>query len=276
MMRMSAEAREKLTEPWEAWVPYPYDDKVPPQRIGGRLQYVEWKGGEIKGTITQGFGHTDAAGEPEIMPGVHWSREQGDEVLSRDLADCEHEVNRRLKVKVTQHQFDALVDTWLNCPKATVAAIDLINAGNARAVPGKLLQYTYSRGEHMDGLVHRRNAEIAWLNTPDHIEGPAAPHPDIAFCPKGERNPPPKTMLQSKTGTAAATTGAASLAIAVQSANAALEPIMQAKGSLQDLGVFDHLDLLTHNTTVLMCAVVAAFAVFIWFDRRNRLVNDHV
>lgn len=276
MMRMSAEARAKLTEPWEAWVPYPYDDKVAPRRVGGRLQYVEWKGGEILGTITQGFGHTKAAGGPEIVVGKHWSREEGDQVLSDDMAACERSVNRQLKVKVTQHQFDSICDTNFNCETAATAAIKLINAGNSRAVPSKLMQYTFSRGEHMEGLVHRRAAEIAWFNTPDDLEGPPAPHPDVAFCPKAERNPPPIKMRNSKQGTAALTIAAGTLAEVAKSANDALQPVIDAKGSLDQLGVFDHLGLLANNPALLIGIAVIGLCAFIWWDRRNKLLNDHV
>ena len=272
MREFSAEARAKLTEPWEECVPYVYDDMRPKEH--GR--YVEWDGGEVRGTLTIGFGHTDAAGAPEITAGLRITREQADQILSDDLAPCVRAVNRLLKVEVTQHQFDMLCDTYFNCPVASVAAIKLFNAGNASAVPAKLMQYTCSKGEHMAGLVHRRSAEIAWGATPDHLDGPEPPHPDLIHSPKAERNPPPKSMAASKSGAAAATTATASIAIAANAANEALEPIKQVKGSLQELGLFDHLALLAHNPTILMCAAVAGLAAFIWFDRRSKLVHDHV
>ena len=276
MREFSAEARERLTEPWEECVLYVYDDKCAKKLVNGKRQYVEWDGGPVKGTLTVGFGHTDAAGGLQISQGLRLTREQADELLSADLEPCVRAVNRLLQVQVTQHQFDALVDTQFNCPTAALAAIRLINAGNISAVPAKLLQYTFSKGEHMEGLTHRRTAEIAWFNTPDQVEPPPAPNPEIVFSPKAERSPPPKTMASSKTGTAAGTTVAASIAIAANSANQALEPIKQAKGSLQQLGLFEHLDLLAHNPTVALCALVVGLAAFIWWDRRNRLVNDHV
>jgi GH24 family phage-related lysozyme (muramidase) len=276
MRSFSAAARARLTEPWEECVLYVYDDKEPKRHINGRLVYPEWDGGAVKGTLTIGFGHTDAAGAPKITQGMRITRGEADEMLSRDIAPCEREVDRLLKVEVTGHQFDMLVDTYFNCPTGAVAAIKLFNAGRSDAVPAKLLQYVCSKGERMQGLVNRRNAEIAWGNTPDQVEAPPAPNPDIVFSPKAERNPPPSTMASSKTGTAAITIGAGTIAEVAQSANEALEPIKQAKGTLQDLGLFDHLSLLAHNPTVLIGAVVVAMCVFIWWDRRHKLVNDHV
>jgi GH24 family phage-related lysozyme (muramidase) len=272
MRSFSAAARQRLTEPWEEFVPYVYDDKVP--KVHGR--YPEWDGGPVRGTLTIGTGHTSAAGLPAIVQGMRITKAEGSEILSRDLAPCVNAVNRLLKVEVTQHQFDMLVDTHFNCPVAAVAAIKLYNAGKPEAVPAKLLQYTFSRGEHMNGLTNRRNAEIAWGNTPDEFEAPPAPNPDVVFCPKAERNPPPKRMAQSKQGTAALTLGSGAIAAAAQSANAALEPLKQVKGSLDELGVFDHLALLAHNPTVLACALAVGLCAFIWFDRYNKLVNDHV
>lgn len=277
MRRFSAKGRSTLTEPWEECVLYVYDDKVPKRRdANGHLRYPEWDGGEAKGTLSLGFGHTDAAGSPKIVQGMRISREEADRILAADLAPCERAVNRALKADVTQHQFDALVDTYFNCPAAAAAAIKLINAGNAQAVPAKLLQYTYSKGEHMDGLTHRRTAEIAWFNTPDGAETPPPPHPDVTFSPKAERNPPPMTMKQSKTGAAAGTVAIGTVAEMAQSANDALAPVIQAKGTLQDLGLFDHLDLLLHSPRVLIGLAIVALCIFIWWDRRQKLVNDHV
>jgi GH24 family phage-related lysozyme (muramidase) len=274
MREFSAAARQRLTEPWEECVLYVYDDKRPKLHSTGR--YPEWDGGAVLGTLTTGFGHTNAAGGLRIVKGLRLTREQADDLLSADLAPCVRAINRLLTVEVTQHQFDQLVDTYFNCPKAAIEASKLYNAGQGGKVPAKLLQYTFSKGEHMEGLTHRRTAEIAWGNTPDHLEAPPAPDPAIVFSPKAERNPPPFTMLQSKTGTAALTLGSGALAEAAKSANEALEPIKQIKGSLDELGLFDHLSLLAQNPTVLMCAAAIGLCIFIWFDRRNKLVNDHV
>jgi GH24 family phage-related lysozyme (muramidase) len=275
-MRFSTKGRSTLTEPWEEFVGYVYDDKVPKQRIDGHLKYPEWNGGPVKGTLTIGFGHTDAAGAPKIFQGMRVTREQAGEILSNDLRPCERAIDGRLKAKVTQHQFDALVDTYFNCPSGALAAIKLINAGNIAAVPAKLLQYTYSKGEHMDGLTHRRTAEITWFNTPDDAETPAPPKPEVTFSPKAERNPPPKTMVSSKTGAAAITVGLGTVAQTIKSATDALQPVIDAKASLDQLGLFDHLALLASNPPVLIGTAVVALCAFIWWDRRHKLVNDFV
>jgi hypothetical protein len=146
-------------------------------------------------------------------------------------------------------------------------------------VADKLLQYVCSKGERMRGLVNRRNAEIAWFNTPDEFDpadtGVLAPNPDVVFCPKGERNPPPKTMAQSKTGTAALTVGSGAIAGLLKEAHAVLDQVRDVKGELAGLGL-KNLDLLAANPTILICLAMVGMAAFIWFDRRSKLVNDHV
>ena len=283
MQTMSAACRARLTEPWEDCVLYVYDDKVPRRRDPrtGRLAYPEWDGGAVRGTLTIGTGHTDAAGAPKIVQGLRITRDEADAILSRDLEPCERHVNVLLKVPVTQHQFDALCDTYFNCPTAAVAAIRLINAGNIQAVPGKLLQYTYSKGEHMDGLTHRRAAEIAWFNTTDHLEGPAAPHPDVPFCPKGERNPPPKPATQSKAITAGGGVAAGGVITAIEAANQAAAPIEEAKGHILNIGGDDLVSRFAdfaHSPAfgLIVAGVIVALGGFLIFDRWMKLRNDHV
>src|ERR1700744_5974898 len=99
--QFSDAARDKLTKPWEETVLYVYDDKR--GKIHGH--YVEWDGGAVRGTLTIGAGHTDAAGAPKIVQGMRITAEQSDEILSHDIEPCVAAVNRLLKIEVTQHQF---------------------------------------------------------------------------------------------------------------------------------------------------------------------------
>lgn len=279
MMRMSAAARARLTEPWEEFIGYVYDDKRPKEHTNGRWQYPEWDGGAVKGTLTIGFGHTDAAGEPFIKQGMRITRAQADEILSKDMADCEARVNRQFKVKPTQHQFDAIADTEFNCPVAATAAIKLINSGHPEQVPAKLLQYTYSKGEHMEGLTHRRQAENAWFNHPDDAPAPAPvaePHPDIVFCPKAERNPPPKSMVESKTGTAAITGGGIGASLALQRANDVLDQVTAVQGKLTSIVPAEHLMAIAADPKFLACAAIVGFCIFMWGDRFYKLQVHHV
>jgi lysozyme len=282
-MRMSMEGLAKLTKPWEEFVAFPYDDKVPPRIVSGRREYVEWDGGPLRGTLTIGYGHTDAAGEPKIKAGMRLTESEACAVLDRDIAPCERMVSAALKVEVTQHQFDALVDLTFNCPSALKHVASLVNAGNWPGAERVLLQYVNSKGERMVGLVHRRNAEIAWANTPDAVTSvalptaAASPAPEI-ISPKAEQAPPPKPITQSKTAAASITVAAGGVVAAVQAANEAAAPIKELKQNLADLGVLDQLAALAHSPMLAGAIGIATIALgaFIFIDRRSKLNKDHV
>jgi lysozyme len=282
MMQMSQAGLDKLTKPWEEFVGYVYDDKRPKEHIDGKWQYPEWKGGPVRGTLTIFWGHTDAAGVPKIVQGMRGDEAQGEAVLMHDIAPCVARVNRFLKVQVSQHVFDAIVDLDFNCPSATAHICGLINAGNRAGAERAMMQYINSRGERMEGLVHRRTAEIAWMNTPDDPDVAAA----TVISPKAEREPAPSSMATSKTGSAAiatASAGAGSVIAGLQAANDAADVVKtsghhinEVRDTIGTAGLLDH--VLAHSSAALIIGgcIVIALAVFIWLDRRYRLVNFHV
>ena len=113
------------TKQWEEYVAYPYDDKVPPRRVNGKRAYVEWTGGPVRGTITIGYGHTDAAGpaapgKPKIVPGMYLTEPEAAELLARDMAPCGRAVDEDVKVPLTQGQYDCLDDFTFNCGRGNL------------------------------------------------------------------------------------------------------------------------------------------------------------
>jgi GH24 family phage-related lysozyme (muramidase) len=291
-MRMSAAGRAKLTEPWEERILYVYDDKLAKVHVNGKWVQPEWQGGAVHGTLTIGIGHTDAAGPikvaglaPRIHQGMRLTDEQAEQIFADDLEPCEARVNRLLKVSVTQHQFDALADLDFNCPSASPHVIGLVNAGNWPGAERAMLQYVNSKGERMQGLVRRRNAEISWANVPDDPETEAttqvAPS-ETTVCPKGERTKPPKSMASSTSGTAGAATGAGGIWLAIRAFldqfNDASAPIQTTKDNLTNLGVWDHLVTLAHSHEFALAAGIGflILGAYVWYDRRQKLLNDHV
>ena len=84
-----------LIKSFESFVPYVYDDLLPP--VKGK--YREWNGGAVKGTLTIGYGHTDAARHPlKIKQGLKVSQAKALEILDVDLDECEEAVNRLVRV----------------------------------------------------------------------------------------------------------------------------------------------------------------------------------
>ena len=275
MQKLSSKGRA-LIEQWEEFVPYVYDDKIRKRHINGKLQYPEWDGSNPVGTLTIGYGHTDAAGYPKIKQGMRITKEQADEILADDIAPCEADVRRLVKVPLTQHQFDALVSFCFNCGAGNLKKLIVrLNQGDYDDIPRRMMQYVTSKGERMQGLVNRRAAEIKLWNTPDD------PHEEEAHgnsSPQGGENDPPKSIIESKTGNASIGIGLGGASVAVSAFNEAAEPVKEAIGNVKDLGVMDYFVHISRNPRLLLvvAVVLILLAVFIWWDRRRKLTQEHV
>ena len=125
-------------------------------------------GDPVHGTLTIGYGHTDAAGPPHVYPGMSIDDATADAILASDLAAVEIEVNHLVKVPLNQNQFDALVSFQFNTGGlARSSALRDINAGNFGEVAADLNLWVRSGGVVMRGLVRRRAAEGVLFNTPE-------------------------------------------------------------------------------------------------------------
>lgn len=147
-----------LIKSFESFVGFVYDDFGP-------LPYREWRGGRARGTLTIGYGHTDAARDPlKISQGLRVTEPEALKILHNDLSESVEQVNRLVKVPVTQGQFDALVSFTFNCgagnTKLLTARLNRGDYAGARAAFGNFVR---SKGQVMRGLVRRRHAEqILW------------------------------------------------------------------------------------------------------------------
>ena len=114
------------------------------------------------GVITIGYGHTNLAGvPPKVFKGQRITEAEADAILAADLAAVERDVERFIKVPMTQSQFDALVSFHFNTGALGKSSIDdKINAGNGAAAMSTLLMYDHAGGRQMDGLTRRRQAEL--------------------------------------------------------------------------------------------------------------------
>ena len=112
------------------------------------------------GVLTIGYGHTNAAGPPKVVPGMRITTKYADEILSADLATVEKEVARAIHVPLTQWQFDALVSFHFNTGAISKGTVDdKLNHGNVDAAMRTLRQYQYAGGHLLRGLTRRREAE---------------------------------------------------------------------------------------------------------------------
>lgn len=174
---------------FESFVPYVYDDLVP-ARNG---KYREWKRGDpIKGTLTIGYGHTDAARHKlpfklrDVPVGYHITEKQGRQILAVDLSECEEDVERLVDKPLTQGQWDACVSFTYNCGAGNFKNIARrINAGNYSGARHALSLYVKSKGQTLRGLVRRRKGEQElWDSNIPEVPAEPIDHPAEVDEPK--------------------------------------------------------------------------------------------
>ena len=113
---------------------------------------------------TIGWGTTVYPDGTRVRQGDTITRTQADAYFAHDLAKFEDAVNEIITVPMTQGLFDALVSLTYNIGIkgfSDSSVDDKINAGNMAAAYATWAQYVNAGGKKVDGLVRRRNAEIA-------------------------------------------------------------------------------------------------------------------
>lgn len=103
------------------------------------------------GVWTIGYGHTKG-----VTMGMTITQEEADNLLAQDLKEFETYV-KKLKLKLNQHQFDALVSFTYNCGPGSLKTLVLNR--NLEEIADALLLYNRSGGVVLNGLVKRREAE---------------------------------------------------------------------------------------------------------------------
>ena len=132
---------------WEGWRAQPYND--------------------VAGHCTIGYGHLIHQGNCTAADRQKWgtiSKARGLELLRDDAATAEKAVRDRVKVKLKQHQFDALVSFTYNVGTGAFGGSTLLrklNEGNYASVPPELMRWVNAGGVPVQGLVNRRREEGA-------------------------------------------------------------------------------------------------------------------
>lgn len=112
--------------------------------------------------LTIGYGHTDAAGPPQVTVGMTITKEQADDILRSDLSGCEKAVEQLVAVQLTDNQFAALVSFVFNVGQSNFQSSTLLkklNRGDYVSVPSELMKWTRANGVRVQGLANRRAAE---------------------------------------------------------------------------------------------------------------------
>jgi len=148
MMEYSDEARKYLTEACEGDPPDVYLDPL--------------------GIPTGGYGHTKGLTKDDVGNFVFPS--QADVWLKQDIQESVDAVNKYCTVKLSQHQFDALVDFAFNCGAGNLEHSTLLKKVNDQDFAGadeEFGRWVNGGGHRLPGLVKRRALEAAWFNTGD-------------------------------------------------------------------------------------------------------------
>ena len=109
---------------------------------------------------TIGYGNTYYPNGVKVKLGDKISQEQAEELLKDILKKFEAIVNRKLKVKVSQNQFDALVSHTYNTGGSDTLFRLINNGANDTEVRTWIeSRYITANGVKLNGLVRRRKAE---------------------------------------------------------------------------------------------------------------------
>lgn len=167
------------------------------------------------GKLTIGYGHTSAAGAPDVKPGMVITKAEAEKIFDRDIEKFASGVAALIKVDVTENQFGACVSLAFNIGLGGFAKSSVLRFLNARklddAADAFLLWNRATQNGRkvvLPGLTKRRAAEAALFKLgADEDEDDNARVPD---APEG------KPALRSTTNIAAGVTAAAGLTAAAK------------------------------------------------------------
>lgn len=153
------------------------------------------------GVWTIGVGHTTVAGPPAVSKGLKITAGESDDILTRDLAGVEADINRMVKAPLSQSQFDALVSLVFNIGGGAFGKSTLLKKLNARDYGGAAEQFlVWNKGTisgkrvAIQGLTTRRKAERVQFLAED---APASPAPAIA-TPKSKTDTTTIRVVQER------------------------------------------------------------------------------
>lgn len=155
---------------------------------------------------TIGWGHTLG-----VKKGDKITKEQAQEFFIQDKQWAEDAVNQKVKVPLTQEQFDALVSLVFNIGANAFSRSTLLKKLNRKDYQGAADQFNVwvkQKGKTLTGLVRRRAEERSYFLSGMSKEGPASASVD--------KQPGSFLNTENVAGAGAAIAGLGSLAANVQ------------------------------------------------------------
>ena len=225
------------------------------------------------GICTIGYGHTSAAGAPQVTDGMTITQKQCDDILRQDLVKFETAVHNMVRQPLNQHQFDVLVDFTYNAGIGALQSSTLlkkVNAAQFDDVPAELMKWTKGGGKVLPGLVRRRQAESAWWLSGEPVSSSSVKEEPTAYEHELRVEPEPvivKTMVDSKQGNAAIITAG------LGGLGAAKEIAAQAQDASDTA---NQLVGLLCNTNFLIMAAIIGLGAAIWYFRKQHMEEHGV
>ncbi|MBA4155566.1 lysozyme [Flavobacterium sp.] len=127
-----------------------YDDLQPSKVIASSSQVI--------GKLTIGYGHTGN----DVFVGQIISESKALEILIKDLVYFENNIDKNVKVPITQNIFDALVSFSYNVGNGNFnksTLLKLVNSNDFLGASNEFEKWTKSGGKILTGLVVRRESE---------------------------------------------------------------------------------------------------------------------
>jgi len=112
-----------------------------------------------RGVWTIGYGHTN-----NVRPNDVITQNEAEELFKQDVKVFENAVNRLVKVKLNQNQFDALVSFTFNLGYGDrglggSTLLRLLNNSDYIGASKQFSRWVYSGDRVLEGLIKRRNEE---------------------------------------------------------------------------------------------------------------------
>ena len=112
---------------------------------------------DVVGIWTIGYGHTKG-----VYAGMVCSQAQAEQWLLEDVQECVDHINQIVTVKLTQDQFNALVDFSFNLGIGALersTLLKMVNAGDFTDASKQFLLWDKAGGKVVEGLFKRREAD---------------------------------------------------------------------------------------------------------------------
>jgi lysozyme len=213
------------------------------------------------GVWTIGYGHTTAAGPPEVKPGMRISQAEANLILVQDLDKFEGYVRKYLTRNVSENAFAACVSFCYNVgPKnfAKSSVLKSINAGNMDEAARRLMLWNKAGGKVLNGLTRRRAAEAALMLTPDGVADPATV--DTVESTTTPQPPAGKPVMASTTNIAAGGAGVAGVAGGIAAASDIASSAAGAAASVRT--IWDTLGVVAPIVAGIVVVICAGWIIY--------------